>query len=183
MIFRQATPQELDVIFGEGYKEWHKNRTFEQYCTDNAKEDAYGTRLVIDVNNEIVSSLILLKLNDIIGKKVYGIGSVLTSKIHVGKGYATTLLNSCIIQKDNDDSLIFLFSDINPDFYKRFNFKILPPKFQKYKKSVCMVHCNDNSWNELQNCSIASIPDYFQTVPQEPPLESDMGYCARKLQD
>ncbi|SHI68897.1 GNAT family N-acetyltransferase [Desulfosporosinus lacus] len=160
MIFRQALPQEINFIFSEGYKEWSKNRTFEQYCIDNAKEDVYGTRYVIDDNNEIVSSLIILKLKDIVGKRAYGIGSVLTPKIHAGKGYATELLKNCIL-KEKEDSFIFLFSDINPEFYKRFNFKILPLKFQRYEKSVCMVYCNDVSWNELLNCSIDSIPNYF----------------------
>ncbi|MDR3543577.1 MAG: GNAT family N-acetyltransferase [Desulfosporosinus sp.] len=160
MIFRQALPQEINFIFSEGYKEWSKNRTFEQYCTDNSKEDVYGTRYVLDVNNEIVSSLIILKLKDIVGKKAYGIGSVLTPKIHAGKGYATVLLKNCM-PNGKEDSLVFLYSDINPKFYKRFNFKILPSKFQRYEKSVCMVYCEDLSWNELLNCSIDSIPNYF----------------------
>ncbi|MCB8814650.1 GNAT family N-acetyltransferase [Desulfosporosinus shakirovi] len=160
MIFRQALPQERNFIFSEGYKEWSKNRTFDQYCSDNAKEDVYGTRYVLDVDSEIVSSLIMLKLKDIAGKKAYGIGSVLTPKIHAGQGYATELLKNCL-QKEKEDSFIFLFSDINPEFYKRFNFKILPSKFQRYEKSVCMVYCNDVSWNELLNCSIDSIPNYF----------------------
>jgi len=159
MIFRQALPQEINFIFSEGYKEWSKHRTFEQYCSDNAKEDAYGTRYVLDVGNEIVSSLIMLKLKDIAGKKAYGIGSVLTPKIYAGQGYATELLKNCL-QKE-EGSFIFLFSDINPEFYKQFKFKILPPHLQRYKKSVCMVYCNDVSWNELLNCSIDSIPDYF----------------------
>ena len=47
MIFREALPQEINFIFSEGYKEWSKNRTFEQYCTDNAKEDVYGTRICL----------------------------------------------------------------------------------------------------------------------------------------
>jgi len=159
MIFRQALPQEINFIFNEGYKEWSKNRTFEQYCTDNAKEDVYGTRYVLDVNNEIVSSLIILKLKDIVGKKAFGIGSVLTPKIHTCKGYATELLKNYTQEKE--DSFIFLFSDINPKFYKSFDFRILPSKFQRYEKSVCMVYCNDVSWNELLNCSIDSIPIYF----------------------
>ncbi|SDH49385.1 GNAT family N-acetyltransferase [Desulfosporosinus hippei] len=160
MIFRQALPQEINHIFNEGFKEWSKNRTFEQYCSDNAKEDVYGTRYVLDVDNEIVSSLILLKLKDIAGRKAFGIGSVLTPKIHAGNGYATQLLKSCI-QKEKEDCFFFLFSDINPEFYIKFNFKILPLKFQRYEKSVCMVYCNDVNWNELLNCSVDSIPNYF----------------------
>lgn len=161
MIFRQALSQERDIIFSEGYKEWPKNRTFEQYCNDNAKEDAYGTRYVAEVNSEIASSLILLKLADILGKSVYGIGSVLTPKIHTGKGYATELIKNCIQRKDKEASYIFLFSDINPDFYKRFSFRVLPSEFQKYEKSVCMVYCSEDSWNALLNCPADTVPNYF----------------------
>lgn len=160
MIFRQALIQERDYIFMEGYKEWPKNRTFEKYCADNAREDAYGTRYVIDVDGEIVSSLILLDLKDVAGKKAFGIGSVLTSKSHAGKGYATELLNRCMRLYDID-SFIFLFSDINPDFYKRFGFQPLPSHLQKKEKSVCMVYCSDESRNALYTCSIDTLPDYF----------------------
>lgn len=161
MVFRQAQADERDFIFSEGYREWSKNRTYAQYCADNAREDAYGTRFVLEVKGEIVSSLILLRLKDITGKSAYGIGSVLTSKIHAGKGYATQLLNSCIRQSSEEDSFIFLYSDISPDFYFRFNFRILPSEFQKYEKSVCMVRCGDNSWDSLLKCSPDSIPSYF----------------------
>ena len=161
MVFRQALSCERELLFSDGYKEWRKNRSFEQYCADNAKEDAYGTRFVLELDGEIVSSLILLTLKDIAGKKAFGIGSVLTPKIHSGKGYATELLNNCIKQKADADSFLFLFSDIAPDFYKRFCFRVLPSEFQKYEKSVCMVYCNDDSWNELLNCPPDSIPNYF----------------------
>lgn len=161
MIFRQTQLQEINLIFREGYKEWSKNRTFEQYCIDNGKEDAYGTRYVIDVNDEIVSSLILLRLKDINWKRGYGIGSVLTPKIHAGNGYATELLKNCIKQIDQDNSFIFLYSDINPAFYEKLNFRILPPQLQKYEKSICMANCKEDIWNELITDSIDMIPDYF----------------------
>jgi predicted acetyltransferase len=159
MIFRVALPEERDFLFSEGYKEWPKNRTFAQYCTDNAKEDEYGTRYVLDVGGDIVSSLILLNLKDVAGKKAYGIGSVLTSKKHAGKGYATKLLGNVISQFEKDVSFIFLFSDINPDFYMRFGFRVLPDKLQS--KSVCMVHCSDSNWHTLLKCPINAMPDYF----------------------
>jgi predicted acetyltransferase len=161
MLFREAKSAEINLLFQEGYKEWSKNRTFEQYCIDNAKEDAYGTRYVLEVNGEIVSSTILLKLKDIHGKRTYGIGSVLTPKIHAGNGYATELLKNCLRQIYDDNTLIFLYSDINPSFYERFDFKILPPHLQKYQKSPCMVYCKDNIWHELLAGSKEIIPDYF----------------------
>lgn len=161
MIIRQARPEERQILFEEGYKEWPKNRTFEQYCIDNGKEDAYGIRYVLEVDNEIVSSLILLTLKDVNGKKAFGIGSVLTPKKYSGKGYATKLINDCINLDFYDNCIIFLFSDINPEFYERFNFKRLPQHMQKYEKSVCMAYCKDTVWHELINSPINSLPDYF----------------------
>lgn len=161
MIFREARPEERAFLFAEGYKEWPKNRTLEQYCTDNAKEDAYGTRYAIDVSGNIVSSLILLNLKDIAGKKASGIGSVLTSRNHTGKGYATELMNNVIQTNKKEVSYIFLFSDIDPEFYKKFGFRALPPELQKKEKSVCMVYCSDDSWATLLACPIDAMPDYF----------------------
>ena len=161
MLFRQAKPKERQSLFEEGYKEWSKNRTFEQYCIDNGKEDAYGKRFVIEDHGEIVSSTIMLDLKKINGNKVYGIGSVLTPKIHTGKGYATQLLKNCIKRIHDDHAYIFLYSDINPSFYQRLDFKILPSKFQKYSKSICMVYCQDRLLDELLRSPIEQIPNYF----------------------
>ncbi|MDF2989184.1 MAG: hypothetical protein K0R50_4694 [Eubacterium sp.] len=160
MIFREVRPEEILLLFEEGYKEWSKNRTFEQYYIDNGKEDSYGTRYVIEMDGEIVSSTIVLMLKPFNGRKVYGFGSVLTPKRYAGNGYATELLNNCIklIRKD---AAIFLFSDINPVFYEKFGFRILPPQLQKKEKSVCMVYCSGEIWEELLTSSKDKLPDYF----------------------
>lgn len=161
MVFRQALPEERQLLFSEGYKEWHKNRSFEQYCADNAKEDGYGTRFVLELEGTIVSSLILLTLKDMVGKKAYGIGSVLTPERYAGRGYASELLTNCIKRQIQEDAYLFLFSDISPDFYRKFEFRILPPKFQKHEKSIFMVHCSDDNWSRLLDCLPAESPDYF----------------------
>lgn len=69
MIFRKAREEEKNLLFEQGYAEWSKNRSFEQYCSDNRKEDAYGTRYVLDEKGDILCSAILLKFNDSMGKK------------------------------------------------------------------------------------------------------------------
>nr|WP_169727697.1 GNAT family N-acetyltransferase [Acetobacterium dehalogenans] len=162
MTIREATQPERELLFKKAHQVWHKNRTLAEYIRDNSKEDAFGTRYIIDRGGEIVSSLIILRLGAIIGKKVYGIGSVLTPKPHTGKGYATILLKNCLkeIEKDGD-ALIFLYSDINPDFYKRLGFRLLPKELQKTPKSPCMVRCGEQNWNTLINGSIDQIPEYF----------------------
>ena len=159
--FRPAKLQEREILFREGYREWPKNRTFEEYCSDNAKEDEYGIRYIMAIDDEILSSTILLELKSIMGKKVYGIGSVLTPQNHAGKGYATALLRKCLQQIDNNDTFVFLYSDIKPAFYQRLGFRILPLEFQKVKKSTCMVKCCDKNWEALLKSSVALIPDYF----------------------
>lgn len=161
MVFRQAKQDEIDQLLSEGYKVWSKSRTFEQYCAENRKEDAYGTRYVIEDNGDIVSSLILLNLKSINSKIVYGIGSVLTPHTYKHKGYATELLKSCILQINIDVSLVFLYSEIDPAFYGRYNFRILPPNLQKDADSICMVLCDDDSWQILINGGIELIPDHF----------------------
>jgi predicted acetyltransferase len=161
MIFRQSKPEEVEELFKEAYKVWSKNRTFQQYCVDNSKEDAYGIRYVIEDKKEIVSSLILLNLESIKGRKVYGIGSVLTSPKHKRKGYATELLKSSIAKVNDEAAVIFLYSELEPSFYERFHFRALPKNLQKDKGSICMVLCDDIMWKELLSSSIDHIPDHF----------------------
>jgi len=160
MIFRKAKPDEIEGLFAEGYKVWSRNRTFEQYCADNSKEDAKGTRYVLENDGEIVSSLMLLKLNDFQGRKVYGIGSVLTPVQHSGKGYASILLKKSI-ETVSDETLIFLHSDIRPEFYRRFGFRPLPNQLQKKEGSICMLRCVEDIWGELMAASGAHVPSYF----------------------
>jgi len=161
MIFRQANKEEIPFLFQEGYKEWSKNRTFEQYCIDNSKDDAIGTRYVIEENGEIVCSIIIMRLKTINGKNVYGLGSILTLNNHRGNGYGIELVKKCINLITTDTTLIFLYSDINPCYYEKLRFRILPKKLQKSEKSVCMAYCKDDIWNELLNAEIDVMPNYF----------------------
>lgn len=161
MIFRKAKQNEIEQLFQEGYQVWSKNRTFEQYCEDNSKEDAYGTRYVIEENGEVVCSLILLYLKSIKGRKVYGIGSVLTSETQKKKGYATELLKHTLLQNVEEGAMVFLYSEVAPSFYERFRFRVLPKDLQKETESICMVLCDDMIWGELVNSPISLIPDHF----------------------
>ena len=160
MIFRQARADEIEGLFAEGYKVWSRNRTFRQYCEDNSKEDANGIRYVLENNGVIVSSLMLLKLNDFQERKVYGLGSVLTPKRYQGNGYATILVKKSI-DTISSDALIFLHSDIKPEFYGRFGFRSLPHQYQKKENSVCMLRCDSDMWDELMAASSNHVPSYF----------------------
>lgn len=161
MIFREAKKEEIQLLFQEGYQEWSKNRTFEQYCLDNSKDDAIGTRYVIEKNGEIVSSLVLLRLKDTNEMEVCGLGSILTSKKHRGNGYSLELMKKCIALINSCNTIIFLYSDIKPLFYEKLGFRILSAKLQKYDKSVCMAYCNDDMWDKLISANVDVVPNYF----------------------
>lgn len=162
MIIREATEAERTLLFKEAYQIWHKNRTLAEYIHDNAKEDAFGKRYVIDREGDLVSSLIVLTLEPVLGITTYGLGSVLTPEPHTSKGYAGILLKRCIQQLEKDGEVfIFLFSDINPDFYKKMGFRLLPEHLQKSLTSPCMVKCGEASWEQLKDVSVALLPDYF----------------------
>ena len=161
MIFRQAKSTEVRQLFMEGYHVWSKGRTFEQYCADNAKEDEYGTRYVLEKDGQIVSSAIILYLKRLGGHKVYGIGSVLTPKKHQGKGYATALLKNCMAKIRGVDNIVLLHSDVEPGFYERFGFLVLPNRFQQYPGSTYMACCTGKIWEELLQTPESALPKHF----------------------
>lgn len=161
MIFRQAAKEERAFLFQEGYKEWSKARTFEQYCIDNSKDDTIGTRYVIEENSRIVCSSVLMQLQSISGLAVYGLGSILTSQNHRGKGYGSELIKRCINLVPDANTIIFLYSDIHPSYYEKLGFQSLPAKLQKYEKSICMAYCQEPVWSALANANAADVPDYF----------------------
>lgn len=161
MIFRQAKKEEKKLLLMQGYNQWPKNRSFEQYCIDNAKEDTCGIRYVVEESGEIVSSLAMLQLGIISGRTAYGIASVLTPQVHTGKGYASELIKKCITTKSDRNTPIFLYSEISPAFYERFGFRVLPQKLQKRVNSPLMVLCGDDVWTQLMECTREDMPDYF----------------------
>lgn len=161
MIFREALPGERGLLFRGGYRVWSRNRTFEQYCADNGREDAYGTRYVLELEGKIVSSAIVLQFDAIGGRKVYGIGSVLTPQEHKRNGYATALLENCLRKIQGPEVYVFLHSGIEPAFYRRFGFRILPEQYQARPASVYMVLCSDLLWEELMSGPKGRLPGYF----------------------
>ena len=162
MLFRASEPEEILVILMDGYAAWPKGRTFEQYCFDNRKEDAYGTRYVlVDSGEAIVSSLILLRLPAEEPVRRYGIGSVVTPAEHRGKGCASILLGNCLRLAEPETDIVLLYSDIDPAFYERLGFRALPEVLQKKAGSVCMAYCGENLWQDLIAGPPESIPDYF----------------------
>lgn len=160
MIFREARKSEIAGILKEGYTVWSKGRTLEQYCTDNRKEDAYGTRYVVEDEGQILSSLILLRFGKFLDRQMVGIGSVITPSEFRHKGYAAELLKNTIQLVRKGDAA-FLYSEVSPAFYEAFGFRVLPVNMQKDPDSICMVRCDTPIFQILLSVGIKLIPDHF----------------------
>lgn len=161
MIIREATRNEHEKILVDGYREWPKGRTYEAYCEDNKKEDAYGTRWVLDVGGEIVSSLILLRFSSARSVSIFGIGSVVTPPEYRGKGYGSALLTGVLSQIKAQPSAVLLHSGIGADFYVALGFTALPDIFQKYPGSLYMIRVlgSEAPWSQV--VFPEDLPDYF----------------------
>ena len=160
MIFREARESEITYILKEGCSVWHKGRTWEQYFADNHKEDAFGTRYVVEDGGRIVSSLILLRLGKLFDRNMLGIGSVITPPEFRHKGYAAELLEKTMHLVEDGD-VVFLYSEVPPPFYERFGFRVLPANMQKDPDSICMARCEDPILEQLLEGGITLLPDHF----------------------
>ncbi len=161
MIFREARPDEIPELLAEAYPVWQRGRTFAQYCADNRKEEAYGTRYVLEKDGEVVSSLIWLWPECRLPRKVFGIGSVVTPPRFRGHGYASEMLMHCLRMADLSTDIVLLYSDVDPAFYERFAFRALPAALQSKADSVFMALCDEAGWIELLSSPIEALPEYF----------------------
>jgi predicted acetyltransferase len=136
MISRKAKEIESQDIFLMGQDMWSDNMNEAEYLESCFKSEKYkkGEWWVLEDQSHVVSSLIVYKFKD----QSYGIGSIATSAHERQKGYGSKLLTDVMDIYKTFGQLIFLYSDIEPSFYKRLGFKVLPNEYQKYKESICM---------------------------------------------
>jgi len=119
-----------------GQDVWSDNMNEAEYLETCFNSEKYkrGQWWILEDTGHIVSSLIVYKFKD----QSYGIGSIVTCGHERQKGYGTKLLTDVMEIYKNFGQRIFLYSDIETSFYKKFSFKNLPAQYQKYKNSVCM---------------------------------------------
>ena len=87
--------------------------------------------------DELLSSLIVYKFEG----NAFGIGSISTPAFLRKKGFASKLISQVIelLENECNASAIFLYSNIESDFYEKFGFEELPKSYQLYNKTTCMV--------------------------------------------
>ncbi|MGZ3788982.1 MAG: GNAT family N-acetyltransferase [Bacteriovorax sp.] len=138
MKIRKAIQSEFDQIYLMGLDVWAEGPE-EEYLTACRTSPKYekGTWYVLGEGAQLLSSLILYQL----GEGKFGIGSIATPKALRKRGYGSKLLSEVInlIESSSSETFIFLYSDIEPEFYEKFKFVKIPPIAQRYKTTTCMV--------------------------------------------
>ena len=155
---RKAHQSELDQIYMMGFDVWAEGAC-EDYLTACRSSPKYkrGTWYVLETENgHLITSLIVYAL----APDQFGIGSIATPKHLRRQGNASQLISDVIrqIEQASPGATIFLYADIGPDFYERFNFARLPPHAQRYGTTTCMVRGENTA--KLFSDNIAT-PEYF----------------------
>jgi ribosomal protein S18 acetylase RimI-like enzyme len=123
---RRATPTEFDQIYRMGSDVWCEGSedAYLASCRDSTKY-AHGIWYVLEsYDGELLSSLIVYDFEE--GR--YGIGSIATPTSFRKQGHASQLLAEVVrlIEEESPGATLFLYSDIDPSFYEKFEFTRVP---------------------------------------------------------
>ncbi len=155
MLFRSPRPDELDTVYRMGFDVWAEGKDETAYLAECRASPKYRANewCVAEDAGTLVASLLIHRFDD----EVFGIGSLATPPESRGKGFASELIQYTIdrLEKKDGATLIYLYADIDPEFYTRFGFRALPADLQKYPGSVCMAKIQN------PNFKITSPPKYF----------------------
>ena len=161
MQIRLANPSEMDDIYLMGYNVWGEGGTRESYlsqCRGSPKYKRGVWYVLADDQGQPVSSLITYRLEHFPAKRTpvrrkkmrplkvslisdaIGIGSIATLPALRCQGLARGLVEGVLSLVTREGArVVFLFSDIHPEYYEKIGFKPLPEQYQNKKGSVCMV--------------------------------------------
>lgn len=138
-----------------GFDTWSEGSDRDQYLANCRASPKYkkGQWFVLSNGTNLLSSLIIYQF----AERRFGIGSIATSMKFRNKGYASKLICSVIadIEKHNPHGAIFLYSDINANFYERFEFVRVWTE-ERGSSSTCMVRARD-----LKKALAEGAPSYF----------------------
>jgi len=159
MIIRQAQSSDLEAIFMLGYDAWGEGDSKAAYLQGCQASPKYlqGQWYVLEsVDSQIVSALILYDFE----ANCHGVGSIATAPDFRGQGHATSLLTAVLQQIEKaQNSVVYLYSDIAPQWYVSMGFEALPPEHQKYKTTLCMAR-GQSLIEEMQKNGYQA-PEYF----------------------
>ena len=155
---RDAHDHELDRVYLMGEDVWSDGASTHEYlegCRSSLKYKQ-GQFKVLTNGEQLLSSLIVYDLST----DRLGIGSIATPVPLRQQGYASKLVELTVQEAKSRGKVdIFLFSDIGARFYEKLGFTALPPSYQQYADSICMLK-TERTWNEWVALK-QDLPKYF----------------------
>ena len=155
---RQANHEDLEEIYLMGSDAWSEGVSIASYldgCRNSAKY-RQGKWHVLSVNGKLVASLITYENCFRLPEGFHGVGSVATSIDARRCGYASALIRAVASELEDAGSAgIFLFSDIDPNFYQALGFEVIGDQ-----KSTGSTHCMLQVFQESGGLQYA-VPSYF----------------------
>lgn len=149
-----------------GYDAFSKDESPDEYlkrCRNRSDYSEGNWFVFVDGKNKIVSSMVLYFIETGTPIKACGLATIATNPQFRGRGFASLFIPKMIKlwRSMVSTDLFFLYSDIEPDFYKKLKFKTAGDSFQKYLPSVFMVYDDKNLWDFEKNIPEIIIPEYF----------------------
>ena len=120
-------PEDFEGIYLMGRDMWGEDTPLERYLNDCRSSEKYrlGQWYVLSIEERLVSSLIVYENCFNIPEGWRGIGSVATDSECRRHGYAAELVRTVSSGLKQAGAFgIFLFSDVNPEFYEALGFEI-----------------------------------------------------------
>ena len=153
-----AAPEDMAEVLMLGYDAWGEDQDEKSFVQsyERSQHHLRGRRYILRLaSGTIVSGLNTLTFS----RKLGGIASVATAPQQRGKGYASLLLKAtfAILEDQQQLTRLLLFSEIDPQYYARLGFNILPTALQNFKPSLAMLR-GDTSLAEDEH---SFIEQYF----------------------
>ena len=139
-MFKRASHNEKIQLFSLVHEIWpHANR-LEDHLTErlNSIQHIRAEWFVILKDNQVLAGLGRYPLNFVDSEKnvfkAMAIGAIYTKKEYRNKGIATQLIEQThSVSKKENIGLSILYSDIDPNYYAKFGYEIIPTKLSEIK--------------------------------------------------
>ena len=158
MVVRKPICAEMDSVYLMGMDVWSGGESADDYLKDCYGSEKYGKGqwLVLTLQGELVSSLILYRGGFNLPENYFGIGSVATRPEFRNTGYAAYLIEEVVCSIENEGCAgVYLFSDIGYEYYQKLGFSLVSSQ-STVSESPCMVRRLKTA-----NSISAKMPAYF----------------------
>ncbi len=163
MEYRSSNEEERDTIYMMGYDTWSDGLSVEAYLQNcrNSKKYKSGRWFVLAEDGVPRASLLVHAFPAWGTDVVRGIGSVATEAAFRRKGFGHAIVAAAMndLVTRETTSIIFLYSDISPDFYARHGFVTLPSAYQLADDSLLIALM-------LPRYNEAIVEQYYDKLPQ-----------------